>query len=799
MIGTDCLFLQTMKRKIALLMLLMLACLKIPAQTATFQQLMQDGDSLRNAQQYQKALHCYLKAEYMVDKQLTSRKASYWLHKAHCHKQLGEFDKALVCYEALEELGPRFAKREDVVLNKSDVLLLTGHYEKTAELLLPLQCTIEEAQVKRLVNLASAYESLGLRKEALALLDDVKQKHAEKKDALYSIATNNKGYVLWAMKHYAEAAKELQEALALFDAAEPKYYQTMGNLALVEAEMMAATEALTHIDQCIEWFATNYGKQHPDYIACIRKRAEILLKTKGKAAALSAFRQFFTAAKSDVISRFANMSTQQRQNYWAMMRPLIAECYALEETDPTFLYDVALFSKSVMLMTSPVIYRQYAKRLNVDVAQIRKSLKKTDDVAVEFVRYQQGDTTRYAALLLPKVGAVRFVKMFSQQEIENYAIEGRSLKELIASNGKRDKQRLFQDTAIAEKIWSPILQKIKPSADIYFATEGVLNILAIEYLNIKPRSGQFYRLSSTRILTERPKTALFDKVLLIGGVDYNDTSRTTSFNQPLPDRYGSRLFFEEQRISKQRIFPYLRGSQRETSGISAALNGCNLTIDSLEQVPEERVKTMMGNFSTVHISTHGYAWQFGNTPAPHAVDSIVADLSLWRSFIVLSGANATAQPTVGNQQKEDGLLTAKELCDMDLSKVGMVVMAACQTGLGRTVDDGLAGIPLGLKKAGVGTVIVSLWEVSDEATQLLMEKLYQNLRSGKCTSVTDALNKARQQLRAYKAEEETSQKPTTGRSSFHAGSMTNQSRKANREKSMDNPFFYNPFIVIDGF
>ena len=783
----------------ALLVFLMLACRMMLAQPATFQQLMKEGDSLRSAQQYQKALNCYLQAEYLVEKQFASRKATYWLHKAHCHKQLGEFDKALVCYESLEELGPRFANREDVVLNKSDVLLLTGHYEKTVELLLPLRCTIEEAQVKRLVNLASAYESIGLREEALALLDSVKQNHATKKDALYSIATNNKGYVLWAMKRYEEAAKELREALALFDASQPKYYQTLGNLALVEAEMLATTEALRHIDQCIEWFATNYGKQHPDYIACIRKRAEILLKTKGKVAALSAFQKFFAAAKNDVISRFANMSTQQRQNYWAMMRPLIAECYTLEETDPAFLYDVALFSKSVMLMTSPVIYRQYAKRLNVVATQIRKSLKKTDDVAVEFVRYQQGDTTRYGALLLPKVGAVSFVKLFSQQEIENYTIEGRTLKELIASNGKRDKQRLFQDSGIAEKIWSPILQKVKPSADVYFATEGVLNILAIEYLNIKPRSGQFYRLSSTRALTEKPKTALFDNVLLIGGVDYNDTSRTTTVNQPLPDRYGSRLFFEEQHINRQRIFPYLRGSQRETSGIAAALKGCSMTIDSLEQVPEERVKAMMENFSTVHISTHGYAWQFGNTPAPHAVDSIVADLSLWRSFIVLSGANATAQPTAGNQQKEDGLLTAKELCDMDLSKVGMVVMAACQTGLGRTVDDGLAGIPLGLKKAGVGTVIVSLWEVSDKATQLLMENLYKNLRSGKCTSVTDALNRARQQLRSYKTEEESGAKSTTAKPSFHAGSMTYQNRKTNREKSMDNPFFYNPFIVIDGF
>lgn len=826
-------------------MLLVLSHPLLSAQPLSFTTLSRQADSLRSLHQYHKALNLYDQIEHMVGKQYASRQVTHYLHKADCYKNIGEYGKAVQCYDIIGNIDSRLSDREDYVLNKSDVLLLTGRYERVVSLLEPLECTLESGSIKRLLNLASAYESLGMERKALQLLDSVKQSHVRERDVIYQIATNNKGYVLWAMNDYENAVRELQEAISSLDPSGAGYHQALGNLALVEAEVQRGDDALRHIDECLAWFQSTYGPLHPDYVICLRKRAEILLKTLGKAASLDAFKKYFSSAKKDIIDHFAYMSTQERQNYWSMSRPLIARCYALEETDPAFLYNVAVFSKSVLLqsyrgflqgkakgdkskelyeqikdlrqqsegkvgpqrtqceevieklerqlMASSSIYQQYRDDLNVDLSQIRSAMKGKNDVAVEFVRYAKGDDDFYAALVLPKSGAVRFVPLFSQSEIESHLINQKPLRDYIQSNSKEAKRVLFEDEGIAQMIWASVLAGFPKDANIYFAAEGILNILAIEYLNLGNHNYHFYRLSSTRALLEKSHKNLLDKVLVIGGIDFDDASEVLSFETAPPDRSGSQLLFEEQHIRTDRLFPFLYGSQKEARGIAQLLKGRDVSIDTLSHITEERIKTKMGRYSTVHISTHGYSWQYGNTVSPHKEDSVREDKSLSRCFITLSGANVVSKQLDSNTYMEDGLLTSKELCDMDLSQVGLVVLAACQSGLGRTTDDGLVGIPLGLKKAGVGTVIVSLWEVSDEATQMLMNQLYIQLRSGQCRSVAEAFNKARQHLRTYQETYETTQ------ASFHAGSMTNRAHKVKKSKSFDHPYYYDPFIVIDGF
>ena len=838
-------YLQMMNKRDVLIIVFILSPVLLLAQDFSFNELCRQGDSLRNIGQYSKALACYDKAESLAGNQFASRRVNYYQHKADCLKKLGEFDKALQCYDIIEGLDKRMSQREDFVLNKSDVLLQTGRFNRAVSILEPLNCSLEKGAAKRLINLASAYESLNHQDKALALLDSVKRTHQEEKDVLYQIATNNRGYVLWSMGEYHEAAKELEEAISLLDPSSQNYYQTLGNLALVESELQQGDKALNDIDRCIDWFRANYGEGHPEMVVCLRKRAEIILKTQGKTAALEPFKQYFVATKKNIIDNFAYMSTQERQNYWAMISPLIAECYCLEDADPTFLYDVAVFSKSVLLlanrdflhskstdtestklfeqiqqlrqqannsigsqrtqyeesaeklerrlMANSNIYRQYQKDLDVDCSRIRSVLKKKNDVAIEFVRYEKAGDTYYAAIILLQKGKVLFVPLFSQIEIEEFQIQNKPLKFYIQASTLKNKCILYEDKDLANKIWGPILNDLPKDANIYFSSEGILNILAIEYLNIGQHNHHFYRLSSTGSLLEKPHKNLLDKVLVIGGVDYDDLSNAKSFESPYPDRSGSILLFEEQDIRTNRIFPYLYGSKKEADGIATILANCDFVIDSLSHIPEERIKSEMGRFSTVHISTHGYSWLYGNTIPPHAVDSIYEDKSLSRCFIALSGANSASKQNAENITLEDGLLTSKELCDMDLSNVGLVVLAACQTGLGRTTDDGLVGLPLGLKKAGVGTVIVSLWKVSDEATLVLMEHFFDNLKSGKYTSVAAAFNKAREQLRSYNTTYETT------KTSFHSGSMSNRSKKTTVEKTFDNPYFYDPFIVIDGF
>lgn len=72
-------------------------------------------------------------------------------------------------------------------------------------------------------------------------------------------------------------------------------------------------------------------------------------------------------------------------------------------------------------------------------------------------------------------------------------------------------------------------------------------------------------------------------------------------------------------------------------------------------------------------------------------------------------------------------------------------MSACETGLGEIADEGVFGLQRAFKNAGVSTIIMSLWEVDDNATSLLMQTFYKNLVSGK--NKRDALSIAQDEVR----------------------------------------------------
>jgi CHAT domain-containing protein len=116
-----------------------------------------------------------------------------------------------------------------------------------------------------------------------------------------------------------------------------------------------------------------------------------------------------------------------------------------------------------------------------------------------------------------------------------------------------------------------------------------------------------------------------------------------------------------------------------------------------------------------------------------------------RTGLLMAGCQLAWSGQKVPEGSEDGILTAKEIAGLDLRTVDCAVLSACETGNGDITGDGVAGLQRGFKQAGVKTLMMSLWPVSDSATQLLMTEFYRRWKNG--SSKREALRQAQHVVR----------------------------------------------------
>jgi CHAT domain-containing protein len=137
----------------------------------------------------------------------------------------------------------------------------------------------------------------------------------------------------------------------------------------------------------------------------------------------------------------------------------------------------------------------------------------------------------------------------------------------------------------------------------------------------------------------------------------------------------------------------------------------------------------------LHIATHGFFLKDNELPAAalrvggFAYDQAPVPLvenPLLRSGLALAGANLRQ-----SGDSDDGILTPAEVAQMDLRGTQLVVLSACETGVGDVLNgEGVYGLRRALVLAGAETQVASLWKVADAATKDLMVEYYQRLLKG---------------------------------------------------------------------
>ena len=104
---------------------------------------------------------------------------------------------------------------------------------------------------------------------------------------------------------------------------------------------------------------------------------------------------------------------------------------------------------------------------------------------------------------------------------------------------------------------------------------------------------------------------------------------------------------------------------------------------------------------------------------------------LFRTGLLFAGANRAWNREKPIQGIEDGILTAYEVSNLNLQNTKLVVLSACETGLGETKgNEGVYGLQRAFKAAGVKYIMMSLWTIPDEQTAELMELFYKKMLSG---------------------------------------------------------------------
>ena len=387
-------------------------------------------------------------------------------------------------------------------------------------------------------------------------------------------------------------------------------------------------------------------------------------------------------------------------------------------------------------------YGDFTNRLNIKWTEIQNHLNK-DEIAIEFLRIPlANDSIVYAALAVRTDSDFpHLIRLFNESQIK-------MISDTLSYYCKE----------MSELIWKPLQSELQGIKNIYFSPSGVLHKIGIEYL---PEMGNYniYRLSSTRELVTKNKEKNGNNAVLYGGLDYyakTDSTNTTKSIARINETFKERANVRGMglRGSKEP----LAHTQVEVDTIGNYLEKANWTclLDTASLGTEESFKALSGKgISNLHIATHGFYYTLDEATTQNydflLLNNHLAsaeDKSLTRSGLLMSGANHILEGDSIPDDVEDGILTAKEIADLDLRGLDLVVLSACQTGLGDiSQGEGVFGLQRGFKKAGANTILMSLWEVDDTATQILMTQFYKNYLSGQ--SKRESLLSAQKYLREY--------------------------------------------------
>lgn len=423
------------------------------------------------------------------------------------------------------------------------------------------------------------------------------------------------------------------------------------------------------------------------------------------------------------IAQSSNAALKEEYQKWLKLRNALNDLYKM---------DFSLEEQESLIEDINTLETNLKKQINVEgdkfltFSDIRNTLK-PNELAVEIISYNYllNDTTsivKYAALCTNSKNEKPTCVLLNSNKFNE-------AKDLEYYNSLMNDEKLdsISYEVFAEKLFGNNREEKK----IYISAQGVYN--KVNFNSLYNKKSKKYLIDEFEITYLASLSAIKNFTLngnsqltaeLFGNPDFtfdfrnNKATANKEKSQQLAKRYGLTQIDE------------LPGTETEINGISKTLElkKWKYNLYKKKDANEENLRKVQSP-KLLHIATHGYFIKDIETEDKKFLGfnseafSQLADL---KSGLIMAGAAINTNDTVFVSAEKDGIFTAREASQLNLTNTDLVVLSACQTGLGFDFgNQGVIGLQQALSNAGAKNLIMSLWPVDDNATQLLMTKFYE--------------------------------------------------------------------------
>lgn len=690
---------------------------------------------------------------------------------AHIYDKLNISDKALVYYqESLNRCQQSYAERSlpcvtlenniaGVHLKQNNFPEAVERYQKVIASLEKLVSASDPLYITAVNNLATAYRKTGQFRLALEHLEKAETlltRSGMTNDDLAATVLNNIAVINTAEGDHTRAAEHYKKAYAIkrsiYGENSILLVDLVNNLAVTYWTLGKPREAIPLLKKSNELATRQIAYVFPNlneneqvqFYEKLREDFErfnsIAIQWRDKDASLIS--QMF---RNRTIIKSLQFFTQQRRSNSiaikndAALNQLVAqvkECrdrlghyYQLPLNQLDQREDVLTLEKKVDSLEKILSLRSTAAYYTDGLAvgevgwQSLVSKLKPDEAIVEMVRFRQ-----YDRILLEKKS------MFGFTDSVHYAAliltrETKSAPEVVLlENGNGLETRYYnyyrnalrynvEDHVTYRSFWEPIAEKLAGKTRVFLSADGVYHKINVNTL-WDDRSKKFvldkfdvvYLLNPMQALQQKPSGERRKRDAVLMG----DPVFDIDLNKPRDRTVGPSHFVA------------LPGTQEELRAIEKVLktHSWKTSLYVKAAATEANLKSIVSP-SILHVASHGF---FSSDVVP--LNATAKKEFLFHSGIVLTGANESLS-TGSTTFNDDGIVTAFEVMNLDLTNTELVVLSACETGLGKIENgEGVFGLQRSFMQAGAQSVLISLWKVDDEATRDLMIKFYEYLVRG---------------------------------------------------------------------